>query len=308
MLDELNANEGSVSPSLLRVLRIFRIARLLRLVEFAKGIRQLLWALMISLPALFNIGTLLFMVIFIYAIIGMSAFGHVKREGELNDTVNFETFGTSLLLLFRLATGSGWNDIMDALMLEPPDCDPNYLGLPNGNCGSFSAVLYLASYIIVVFLVIVNMYIAIILENVNRAHEIEDFCITKENFDSYYITWGAFVHDGKPYLSLSQLSEFVASLEKPFKIPQPNFTALRDMDIPVRSGELIHCFDLLKALVRRVLEEHGESVEVFKDITVRMEASFNKSFITQKRIVSLTGSTKTKLSDETVTLALLKTT
>ncbi|XP_068729717.1 sodium channel protein 1 brain-like [Montipora capricornis] len=298
MLVEFNANEGTVSPSLLRVLRIFRIARLLRLVEFAKGIRKLLWALMISLPALFNIGTLLFMVMFIYAIIGMSAFGNVKREGELSDTVNFETFASALLLLFRLSTGSGWNDIMDALLLEPPNCDPDYLDLPNGNCGSFGAIIYLASYIIVVFLVIVNMYIAIILENVNRAHEIEDFCITKENFDSYYTTWGIFVHDGKPYLPLAQLSDFVASLGKPFTISQPNLDALRDMDIPVRSGDQIHCFDLLKALVRRVLEDHGESVEVFKDITLRMEATFNKSFISQKRISSFSGSTKTKLSDD----------
>ncbi|XP_078349240.1 sodium channel protein 1 brain-like [Oculina patagonica] len=304
VLDEFSANEGAVSPSLLRVLRIFRIARLLRLVEFAKGIRKLLWALMISLPALFNIGTLLFMVIFIYAIIGMSAFGNVKRAGELNDIVNFETFGTSLLLLFRLATGSGWNDIMDALLLKPPDCDPSYMGLPYGNCGSFSAILYLTSYVIIVFLVIVNMYIAIILENVNRAHEIEDFCITKENFDSYYTAWGVFVPNGKQYLPLDRLSEFVASLDKPFKIPQPNSGDLRQLDIPVREGELVHCFDLLKALVRRVLEEHGESPEVFRDITVRMEASFNKSFIAQKKISSLSGSTRTKLGQdllETVT-------
>ena len=157
------------------VLPIFRIARLLRLVEFAKGIRQLLWALMISVPALFNVGTLLFMVMFIYAIMGMSAFGHVKRAGELNDTVNFETFFSSLLLLFRLATGSGWNDIMEALLLEPPDCDPSYLNLPYGNCGSFGAVIYLASYIIVVFLVIVNTYVAIILEKVNRAQRDRGF-------------------------------------------------------------------------------------------------------------------------------------
>lgn len=243
------------------------------------------------------------MVIFIYAIIGMSAFGNVKRDGELNDIVNFETFATSLLLLFRLATGSGWNDIMDSLLLKPPECNPSFMGLPHGNCGSFSAIVYLASYVIIVFLVIVNMYIAIILENVNRAHEIEDFCISKENFDSYYTTWGLFVPDGKPYLPLDRLSEFVASLDKPFKIPQPNSGVLRQLDIPVRAGELIHCFDLLKPLVRRVLEEHGESAEVFKDITVRMEASFNKSFIVQKRISSFSGSTKTKLADlsETVT-------
>ena len=83
ILEEVNVNEDMFSPSLLRVLRIFRIARLLRLVEFAKGIRQLLWALMISLPALFNVGALLFLVIFIYGIIGMSAFGHAVSYTHL---------------------------------------------------------------------------------------------------------------------------------------------------------------------------------------------------------------------------------
>ena len=86
------------------------------------------------------------------------------------------------------------------------------------------------------------------------------FCITKETFDSYYVSWGAFVLDGKQYLPVSQLSEFVASLDKPFIIPEPNSEILRDINIPVRSGDLIYCLDLLKVLVRRVLEEHGESV------------------------------------------------
>ena len=224
----------------------------------------------------------------------MSAFGHIKKGGELNDITNFETFGKSLLLLFRLSTGSGWNDVMDALLLQPPDCDPSYLGLPHGNCGSFNAIVFLGSYVIIVFLVIVNMYIAVILENVNRAREIEDFCITKENFDSYYMTWASFVPDGKQYLPLDRLSEFVASLDKPLKIPQPNAMTLKLLDIPIRLGELIHCFDLLKALARRVLEEHGESAEVFKDITGRMESRYNKLY-TEKRLSSLSSSTMTKL-------------
>ena len=267
------------------------------MVEFAKGVRKLLWALMISLPALFNVGTLLFMVMFIYAIIGMSAFGNVKRGGELNDIVNFETFGSSLLLLFRLSTGSGWNDIMDALLLSPPDCDPKYKGLPSGNCGSFSAIIYLVSYVIIAFLVIVNMYIAIILENVNRAREIEEFCITQENFDSYYTKWGEIVSDRKQYLPLDRLSEFVAFLDKPFKISQPNTEELAQLEIPVLSGELIYCFDLLTALVRRVLEEHGESsAEAFEDITDRMKRSFNKLFKVKENSLSKIGTTKTKLS------------
>lgn len=294
VLDEISVKDTVVNPSLLRVMRIFRIARLLRVLEFAKGIRQLLVALMISLPALFNIGTLLFLVIFIYAIIGMSAFGRVKKQGNLDDIVNFETFGSSMMLLFRLSTGSGWNDVMSSLSLQPPDCDPNYEGFPKGNCGSpLGAAGYLISYIVIVFMIIVNMYIAVILENVNRAHENDDFAITKEDFERYYLKWAAFVPNGKQFIPISQLSDFVDALEKPFRHPKPNDVRLRQLDIPIRAGELIHCFDLLKALVRCILEEQGESPEVFQEITVRMEAQFTKS-LGRKHSIAVLGSTQTK--------------
>ena len=77
-----------VSPTLLRVVRVFRIGRILRLIKAAKGIRKLLFALVVSLPALFNIGALLALITFIYAIIGMSIFGHVRKQGALNDMVS----------------------------------------------------------------------------------------------------------------------------------------------------------------------------------------------------------------------------
>lgn len=298
VLDEVHLRETVVNPSLLRVMRIFRIARLLRVLEFAKGIRQLLVALMISLPALFNIGTLLFLVLFIYAIIGMSAFGRVKNEGSMDEIVNFQTFGNSIMLLFRLSTGSGWNDVMSSLSVQPPDCDPNYQGYPKGNCGTpFGAAAYLISYIVIVFMIIVNMYIAVILENVNRAHENDDFAITKDDFDRYYRKWATFVPNGKQFIPLDQLSDFVDELDKPFRISKPNESRLRQLDIPIRAGELIHCFDLLKALVRSILEEHGESTEVFEDITVRMEAEFTKS-IGRKHSIAILGSTQTKFNCE----------
>lgn len=294
VLDEVTIRDAIVNPSLLRVMRIFRIARLLRVLEFAKGIRQLLVALMISLPALFNVGTLLFLVLFIYAIIGMSAFGRVKKEGSLDDIVNFETFGSSMMLLFRLSTGSGWNDIMESLSIQPPDCDPSYQGLPKGNCGSpLGAIAYLITYIVVVFMIIVNMYIAVILENVNRAHESDDFAITKEDFDRYYRKWASYVPNGKQFIPLDRLSDFADGLDKPFRLPKPNESRLRQLDIPIRAGELIHCFDLLKALVRCILEENGEPADVFEDITVRMEAEFTKS-IGRKHSIAILGSTQNK--------------
>lgn len=92
-----------VSPTLLRVVRVAKVGRVLRLVKGAKGIRTLLFALAMSLPALFNICLLLFLVMFIFAIFGMSFFMHVKKKSGIDDVYNFETFGQSMILLFQVS-------------------------------------------------------------------------------------------------------------------------------------------------------------------------------------------------------------
>lgn len=94
-----------VSPTLLRVVRVAKVGRVLRLVKGAKGIRTLLFALAMSLPALFNICLLLFLVMFIFAIFGMSFFMHVKDKNGLDDVYNFKTFGQSMILLFQVSGG-----------------------------------------------------------------------------------------------------------------------------------------------------------------------------------------------------------
>ena len=32
------------------------------------------------------------------------------------------------MIIFRLVTSAGWNDVLDPLMATPPDCDPDYKG------------------------------------------------------------------------------------------------------------------------------------------------------------------------------------
>ncbi|VEL36788.1 unnamed protein product [Protopolystoma xenopodis] len=57
---------------------------------------------------------------------------------------------------------------MDGLIQDgPPACQPE-----KHNCGNYAvAVVYLISYLVISFLVIVNMYIAVILENFGQAME-----------------------------------------------------------------------------------------------------------------------------------------
>ena len=114
-------------PTLLRVIRIFRITRVLSLVKSAKGIRTLLFSLAVSLPALFNIGLLLFLIMFIYAILGMQMFMHVKHNNGIDDMFIFETFGKSMIILFQVATSAGWDGILTSLLITPHSSDINLL-------------------------------------------------------------------------------------------------------------------------------------------------------------------------------------
>jgi len=125
----------------------------------AKGIRTLLFALAVSMPALFNIGLLLFLVMFIYSIFGMSFFSYVRKSAGVTEIFNFETFPNSLIILFQMCTTAGWSGVLQALTNDrPPDCDPT-LKSPShrGDCGTTAiAVPFLVSYLIISSLVVVR--------------------------------------------------------------------------------------------------------------------------------------------------------
>ncbi|XP_055920467.1 sodium channel protein 60E isoform X2 [Eupeodes corollae] len=273
-----------ISPTLLRVVRVFRIGRILRLIKAAKGIRKLLFALVVSLPALFNIGALLGLITFIYAILGMSLFGHVKLQGALDDMVNFQTFGRSMQLLFRLMTSAGWNDVLESLMIQPPDCDPNFNRQTNGDCGHpLLAITYFTSFIIISYMIVINMYIAIILENFNQAHQEEEIGIVEDDLEMFYIRWSKYDPHATQFIHFSQLSDFIASLDPPLGISKPNTVALVSFNLPISKGNKIHCLDILHALVKHVLG-HVEETDNFKQLQEQMDVKFKKQFPTRKEL------------------------
>ncbi|XP_044888456.1 sodium channel protein type 2 subunit alpha-like isoform X5 [Mauremys mutica] len=264
-----------VSPTLFRVIRLARIGRILRLIKGAKGIRTLLFALMMSLPALFNIGLLLFLVMFIYAIFGMSNFAYVKREVGIDDMFNFETFGNSMICLFQITTSAGWDGLLAPILNSgEPDCDP-YKDHPGssvkGDCGNPSVgIFFFVSYIIISFLVVVNMYIAVILENFSVATEESAEPLSEDDFEMFYEVWEKFDPDATQFIEYSKLSDFAASLDPPLLIAKPNKVQLIAMDLPMVSGDRIHCLDILFAFTKRVL---GESDEM-DALRIQMEDRF----------------------------------
>ncbi|KPP70790.1 sodium channel protein type 2 subunit alpha-like [Scleropages formosus] len=252
-----------VSPTLFRVIRLARIGRVLRLIRGAKGIRTLLFALMMSLPALFNIGLLLFLVMFIYAIFGMANFAYVKKQGGIDDMFNFETFGNSMICLFQITTSAGWDNLLSPILNNSPEeCDSNILHTgtnARGNCGNPSVgITFFVTYIIISFLIVVNMYIAIILENFSVATEESTEPLSEDDFEMFYEVWEKFDPEATQFIEYSKLSEFADALSEPLRIAKPNKIKLISMDLPMVSGDKIHCLDILFAFTKRVLGESGE--------------------------------------------------
>uniref|UniRef100_A0A8C3H018 Sodium channel protein n=1 Tax=Corvus moneduloides TaxID=1196302 RepID=A0A8C3H018_CORMO len=265
------AFEHLLPPTLFRVIRLVRIGRILRLIRGAKGIRTLLFALMMSLPALFNIGLLLFLVMFIYAIFGMANFAYVKMEGGIDDMFNFQTFANSMLCLFQITTSAGWDGLLSPILnTGPPYCDPNVKGTI-GECGKPAiGIIYFVSYIIISFLIVVNMYIAVILENFNVATEESTEPLGEDDFDIFYEIWEKFDPEATQFITVSVLSDFADALSKPLRVPKPNKVELTAMDLPVVSGDKIHCLDILFAFTKRVLGDSGE----LDSLKVQMEEKF----------------------------------
>ncbi|KAG6939142.1 sodium voltage-gated channel alpha subunit 5 [Chelydra serpentina] len=262
------------SPTLFRVIRLARIGRVLRLIRGAKGIRTLLFALMMSLPALFNIGLLLFLVMFIYAIFGMANFAYVKKEHGIDDMFNFQTFANSMLCLFQITTSAGWDGLLNPILnTGPPYCDPNLKNAngSKGDCGSPAVgILFFVTYIIISFLIVVNMYIAIILENFSVATEESTEPLSEDDFDMFYEIWEKFDPEATQFIEYSVLSEFADALAEPLRIAKPNKIKLIAMDLPMVSGDRIHCLDILFAFTKRVLGETGE----MDALKIQMEEKF----------------------------------
>ena len=117
----------------------------------------------------------------------MSFFMHVKHTNGIDDMFNFETFFRSMTLLFQVSTSAGWDVVLAGLMNDE-DCNRTSTEIkPNGDCGSYGeAVVFLCSYLVISFLVVINMYIAVILENFSQATEDVQQGLTQDDFDMYY--------------------------------------------------------------------------------------------------------------------------
>uniref|UniRef100_A0AAR2LUV4 Voltage-dependent L-type calcium channel subunit alpha n=1 Tax=Pygocentrus nattereri TaxID=42514 RepID=A0AAR2LUV4_PYGNA len=166
-LSSSNADSENMSVSI-TLFRLFRVMRLVKLLNRFEGIRNLLWTFIKSFQALPYVALLIVMLFFIYAVIGMQVFGKIALiDGTvINRNNNFQTFPQAVLVLFRCATGEGWQEVMLGC-LYGQRCDPksDYLPGEEYTCGAGFAVIYFMSFYMLCAFLIINLFVAVIMDN-----------------------------------------------------------------------------------------------------------------------------------------------
>ena len=129
------------------IARLARLARILRLVSALPELRLIVTTMVRSIPGMLNIVVLISIVAYIYAIIGYQIFHE-------HDPEHWRNLGISLLSLFRVITLEDWTDIMyTAMELHP------------------WAWLYFVSFVVLASFVVINLFIAVVINNLNNVKE-----------------------------------------------------------------------------------------------------------------------------------------
>jgi hypothetical protein len=155
--------------------KVAHVSRVLRLIPRAQGLYRLFESLVYSLPQLFNVTLVLTLIVYVFAMVGVSFFGalHVDNNDNqvLSEFFNFKNAGYAMILLFQIGTGEAWADVMSAGMMTPEVSDCSYAA---GDCGNAVAIPYFIFFMLCCNSLALNLFIFIVVENYMDVHQIED--------------------------------------------------------------------------------------------------------------------------------------
>ncbi len=127
------------------ITRLARLLRVLRLISTIRDLRLIVAALVRSIPSVGHVMMLMSILVYIYAIMGYQLFHE-------HDPEHWRNLGISVLTLFNIITLEGWTEIMyTAMELHS------------------MAWMYFVSFVVLGTFVVINLFIAIIINNLDEA-------------------------------------------------------------------------------------------------------------------------------------------
>jgi voltage-gated sodium channel len=132
------------------VLRALRVLRILRLISAFPQLRRVIQGLLTAVPGLSSIAAILFLVLYVFAIMAARLFGDQYPQW-------FGGLGTSLYTLFQIMTLEGWADIARDLQQTHP-----------------YAWVFFVIYILISTFAVLNLFIAVMVDSMQRSEKGEE--------------------------------------------------------------------------------------------------------------------------------------
>ncbi|ETL93484.1 hypothetical protein L917_08354 [Phytophthora nicotianae] len=254
--------------------RVFRVTRLIRLVKASKGVRHILTTLYLALPGLSNVTSILLLLLFIYATMGVQMFAKVGSSDNIDMHANFQSFGRGFLFMIRAATGESWDDCMHDFASSPEGCvddppyDPNMCGfsdsddcVPLNGCGHPIAYLFFCSFTLFGTYVMLNVTVAVILDSFSVSNEDEEPLFDPELLSEFQSKWAKVDPKAKGFIPVVKLYAVIALLEPPLV----KFEAVGDknaflhfmstLHLPMYEGDTVYFTDTLLAMTREMVKD-----------------------------------------------------
>ncbi len=131
------------------VLRVARVLRVLRLISVFPKLRRIIEGLIIAIPGIGSIGAILSIILYVFAIMATNLFGESYPNW-------FGTLGLSIFSLFQIMTLEGWGDMVREIKQTHQIATPFFI-----------------IYILISTFTVLNLFIAVIVEAMQREHQEE---------------------------------------------------------------------------------------------------------------------------------------
>ena len=266
---QLLAQYFPLPPMLLRVLRVLRILRILRLLKGARELRNLIVTMVLSFPALFNVGSLLCLILFIYAVLGVNLFTFVSHhgvQGGITSFRNFDTFNSAFLVLFQCMTGDDWSSIMaDAMQHE----ESGTCTQAAGDCGSTVAVPFFISFQVLSSFIFLNLVVAVIIENFATLHHTSSDLVSASDLEMFSEAWAQYDPDATNFMKMEDVPRLIFQLPRPLGVKGKTFkqasTLCLSFKVPQVNGRVAFR-DLLREIIQSNYYKSGADLDLFKEV------------------------------------------
>ena len=177
-----------------------------------------------SIPQIQDILALLSIIVFMYAVLGISLFSHMMYRDFYNNQNNFRNIFNSLVLLLRCMTGEDWNGIMHDLasdnLYEGQECIDNqtYDDMQRDGirgCGTWYSYPYFISFFILNAIIILDLSIGVFINALSEARKDHESVFSQEKLQTFLRIWSQYDPDSTSWITPEQLLFVI------FKLPAP---------------------------------------------------------------------------------------